>query len=237
MNTKTPMKYRVVGGKNPKTGEPIKRPGRARARPSHFQFSRHSLRSACLRRLLRPLRGSGFALGQPDAFGAGASPHGSQTPARGGYVPHSPFPKSPRRWPRAFANSSSFCFIFFPFFPYGKFAFVKMNLFSATFELVLSERRTCSQQAENLFKFRRDPPVPSSRFPAPRSQFPVPSSPFHKFICQRTLITPKGLGRFGKARVFFLPLCLAKHMSPLSLKGAFLAYRQRFFPNFFNFLS
>ena len=65
--------------------------------------------------------------------------------------------------PRAFANSSSFCFIFFPFFPYGKFAFVKMNLFSATFELVLSERRTCSQQAENLFKFRRDAPIPRSQ--------------------------------------------------------------------------
>ena len=26
MSTKTPMKYRIVGGKNPKTGEPIKRP-------------------------------------------------------------------------------------------------------------------------------------------------------------------------------------------------------------------
>ena len=67
--------------------------------------------------------------------------------------------------PSAFANSSSFCFIFFPFFPYGKFAFVKMNLFSATFELVLSERRTCSQQAENLFKFRRDAPLPIPTVP------------------------------------------------------------------------
>ena len=48
-------------------------------------------------------------------------------------------------------------------FVHEKFAFVKMNLFSATFELVLSERRTCSQQAENLFKFRRDPPIPHFR--------------------------------------------------------------------------
>ena len=48
--------------------------------------SRHSLRSACLRGPLRPLRGSAFGLGQPDDFVAGASPHGSQTPARGGYL-------------------------------------------------------------------------------------------------------------------------------------------------------
>ena len=47
--------------------------------------TRHSLRSAYSRRPLRPLRGSRFALWQPDAFGAGASPHGSRTPARGGY--------------------------------------------------------------------------------------------------------------------------------------------------------
>ena len=42
-------------------------------------------RSACSRELLRPLRGSAFGLGQPDDFIAGASPHGSRTPARGGY--------------------------------------------------------------------------------------------------------------------------------------------------------
>jgi hypothetical protein len=47
--------------------------------------TRHSLRSACSRGLLRPLRGSAFGLGQPDDFVAGASPHGSRTPARGGY--------------------------------------------------------------------------------------------------------------------------------------------------------
>ena len=38
---------------------------------------------------------------------------------------------------------------------YGRFT-KEMNLFSATFELVLSERRTSSQQAENLFKISRD---------------------------------------------------------------------------------
>ena len=47
--------------------------------------TRHSLRSACSRGPLRPLRGSTCGLGQPDAFGAGTSPHGSRTPARGGY--------------------------------------------------------------------------------------------------------------------------------------------------------
>ena len=31
------------------------------------------------------LRGSAFGLGQPDDFVAGASPHGSRTPSRGGY--------------------------------------------------------------------------------------------------------------------------------------------------------
>ena len=35
---------------------------------------------------MRPLRGSAFGLGQPDDFVAGASPHGSRTPARGGYA-------------------------------------------------------------------------------------------------------------------------------------------------------
>ena len=48
--------------------------------------TRHSLRSACSRGPLRPLRGSAFGLGQPDDFVAGASPHGSRTPARGGYA-------------------------------------------------------------------------------------------------------------------------------------------------------
>ena len=38
---------------------------------------------------------------------------------------------------------------------YGRFT-KEMNLFSATFELVLSERRTSSQQAENKFKISRD---------------------------------------------------------------------------------
>ena len=49
--------------------------------------SRHSLRSACSRGLLRPLCGSACGLGQPDASGAGASPQGSRTPSRGGYAP------------------------------------------------------------------------------------------------------------------------------------------------------
>ena len=44
---------------------------------------RYSLRSACSRGPLRPLRGSAFGLGQPDDFVAGASPHGSRTPAMG----------------------------------------------------------------------------------------------------------------------------------------------------------
>ena len=44
------------------------------------------LRSAWSRRPLRPLRGSRFVLRQPDAFGAGASSHGSRCPTSGGYV-------------------------------------------------------------------------------------------------------------------------------------------------------
>ena len=100
-----------------------------------------------------------------DRFAARALPSGNLTPSAQGHLPMGRKPPQgavmfpvPRRWPSAFANSSSFCFILFPFFSFEKFAFVKMNLFSATFELVLSERRTCSQQAENLFKFRRDAP-------------------------------------------------------------------------------
>ena len=42
-------------------------------------------RSSWSRGLLRPLRGSACGLGQPDAFGAGASPYGSRPPTRGGY--------------------------------------------------------------------------------------------------------------------------------------------------------
>ena len=44
--------------------------------------SRHSLRSAWSRGLLRPLRGSTFGLGQPDDFVAGASPYGARPPTR-----------------------------------------------------------------------------------------------------------------------------------------------------------
>ena len=69
----------------------------------------------------------------------------------------------------------------------------------------------------------RDPPVPSSQFPVPR--FTNSSV--------KDLITPKGLGRFGKARVFFLPLCLAKHMSPLLIVSEFLGGATTLFPNFF----
>ncbi len=40
----------------------------------HFRFVIELRAFGLLRVPLRPLRGSGFALGQPDAFGAGAFP-------------------------------------------------------------------------------------------------------------------------------------------------------------------
>ena len=48
--------------------------------------ARLSLRSACSRGALRLLRSSRYARTQPDAFGAGSSPHGSRPPARVGYA-------------------------------------------------------------------------------------------------------------------------------------------------------
>ena len=62
-----------------------------RRRPRYARASSRSSRTrsrGCeiwLRGPLRPLRGSTCGLGQPDAFGAGTSPYGSQPPTRGGY--------------------------------------------------------------------------------------------------------------------------------------------------------
>ena len=89
-----------------------------------------------------------------------------------------------------------------------------------------------SRRRATLPSDRSDHPVPSFpciqcipwlTFPVPRSPFPVPRFPFpvshftNSSVKDR--ITPKGLGRFGKAGVFFLPLCFAKRISPLCIKG------------------